>query len=149
MTVHDVRMMICDSCATRYDLASDSWTAREAREDAAGRGWSHDLDASGERIDLCESCTDQREADGMRTGAGGEPEPEPRGMVTLTYMRDPRVYCVVNLDDGAVESVWSHNDGILEAPKAERADDLGEGLSLADFNDALAIAEGDVWPSWS
>lgn len=141
MTVHDVRMMTCDLCGTRYDLASDSWTAREAREDAAGRGWSHDLDASGERIDLCEPCTDQRATN---------PEPENgRGTVTLTYMRDPRVYCVVNLDDGAVESVWSHNDGILEAPKAERSDDLGEGLTLADFNDALAIAESDVWPSWS
>ena len=73
MSVRDVRMMICDLCANRYDLASDSWSDREAREDAANRGWSHDLDTHGERIDLCEPCTDQR---AQLLGADIEPSEE-------------------------------------------------------------------------
>jgi hypothetical protein len=100
---------------------------------------------------LCDYC-DERHAgpceDAMRTGAGGDPEPIPRGVVTLTYTRDPRIYVEVNLDDKCVESAWSHDPDTITPPKAESASELGGGLTLDDFNEAVAIAESDCWPSW-
>jgi streptogramin lyase len=73
MTVREVLMMECDRCGNRYDLPSQGASAREAREDAAGRGWSHDLDIHGDRIDLCEPCTDQV---AQLMGADLEPDEE-------------------------------------------------------------------------